>query len=325
MTSALPDLQFMLHSCVRKEALLSSQIDGNQTSLSELLLYENGEAPCVPLEEVRSVSNYVAALNHGLKRMRGGQPFSLALIRELHGVLMTTEQGSIPQGGRFRRSQNWIAGIRGQASYVPPPPEYMMDCLRQLESFMQKDAKSLPILVQAGLLLAQFESIHPFLEGNGRIGRLLVLLMLCADNALREPVLYPSLFFKDRSRLYEERLNGTRKDENWTPWLDFFLQCVRDTANLVLQTAGRISQLFHGDKRTIENFGRGSSSALLVYNYAQANPIFSIKHAARATNLTFPTVSSSLERLIQAGILRETSGRRRDRVFVYDRYFDILN
>jgi len=326
MTSALPDLKLFLYSYVRKEAVLSSQIEGTQSSLSDLLLYENAETPGVPLDDVQEVSNYVAALNHGLKRMRDGFPLSLRLIREIHKVLLSKGRGSHAQPGQFRRSQNWIGGSRpGNAAYVPPPPEYVMECMGQLEMFLHQEAPSLPLLIRAGLVHAQFESIHPFLDGNGRVGRLLITFMLCAEDVLREPILYLSLFFKKHRRLYYDRLNGTRENEGWTEWLDFFLQGVRDTANQAAQMAGKIDKLFQADKEKIERFGRGASSALLVYRYAQVNPLFSIRNAAREAKVSFPTASAAVTRMTEAGILRESSGKRRDRLFLYERYLDLLN
>lgn len=326
MTSALPDLQLFLYSYVRKEAVLSSQIEGTQSSLSDLLLYENAEMPGVPLDDVQEVSNYVAALNHGLKRMRDGFPLSLRLIREIHEVLLSKGRGSHAQPGQFRRSQNWIGGSRpGNAAYVPPPPEYVVECMGQLEMFLHQEAPSLPLLIRAGLVHAQFESIHPFLDGNGRVGRLLITFMLCAEDALREPVLYLSLFFKKHRRLYYDRLNGTRENEDWTDWLDFFLQGVRDTANQAARMAGKIDKLFHADKAKIERFGRGAVSALSVYRYAQVNPLFSIRNAACEAKISFPTASAAVSRMAEAGILRESSGKRRDRLFLYERYLDILN
>ncbi len=326
MTSALPDLKLFLYSYVRKEAVLSSQIEGTQSSLSDLLLYENAETPGVPLGDVQEVSNYVAALHHGLKRMRDGFPLSLRLIREIHEVLLSKGRGSHAQPGEFRKSQNWIGGTRpGNAAYVPPPPEYVLDCMGQLETFIHQEGPSLPLLIRAGLVHAQFESIHPFLDGNGRVGRLLITFMLCAEEVLREPVLYLSLFFKKHRRLYYDRLNGTRGSEGWSEWLDFFLQGVRDTANQAARMAVSIDRLFRKDKEKIELFGRGAASALLIYQYAQANPLFSIKNAAREMKVSFPTTSSAVARMSKAGILRESSGKRRDRLFLYENYLDILN
>ena len=326
MTSAFPDLNLFLYSYVRKEAVLSSQIEGTQSSLSDLLLYENAEIPGVPLDDVQEVSNYVAALNHGLRRLRGGFPLSLRLVREIHEVLLAKGRGSHANPGEFRKSQNWIGGSRpGNAAYVPPPPEYVMDCLGDLESFLHEEENSLPLLIRAGLVHAQFETIHPFLDGNGRVGRLLITFMLTEKQMLHEPVLYLSMFFKKHRRLYYDRLNGTRNDDGWNQWLDFFLQGVRDTANQAVQTAIEIDKLFRGDKEKIEQFGRGAPSALLIYQLAQSNPILSIKHAARESKLSFPTASAAIQRLTDAGILEESSGKRRDRLFFYAKYLDALN
>jgi Fic family protein len=326
LTSAFPDLKLFLYSYVRKEAVLSSQIEGTQSSLSDLLLYENAETPGVPGDDVQEVSNYIAALNHGLKCLRGGFPLSLRLLREIHEVLLSKGGGSHAQPGEFRRSQNWIGGTRlGNAAYVPPPPEYVLDCMGKLESFLHLEENSLPLLVRAGLVHAQFETIHPFLDGNGRVGRLLITFMLCVKEVLREPILYLSLFFKKHRRLYYDRLNGTREDEGWTAWMDFFLQGVRDTANQAARTASNIDKLFRTDKEKIEHFGRGAASAMLIYRHAQVNPLFSIKNAAREMKVSFPTASAAVARMTDAGILRESSGKRRDRLFLYSKYLDVLN
>jgi Fic family protein len=325
MTSAFPDLNLFLYSYVRKEAVLSSQIEGTQSSLSDLLLYENEETPGVPLDDVEEVSNYVAALNHGLKRLRGGFPLSLRLIREIHEVLLAKGRGSHAQPGEFRNSQNWIGGTRpGNAAYLPPPPEYVLECMGDLESFLHRE-EGLPLLIRAGLTHAQFESIHPFLDGNGRVGRLLITFMLTEKQMLHEPVLYLSLFFKKHRRLYYDRLNGTRNGDGWNKWLDFFLQGVRDTANQAAQTAGEIDKLFRTDKASIEQFGRSALSAQSIFQLAQLSPIFSIKHAAHKSGLSFPTASAAIERLAKAGILQESSGKRRDRLFTYAKYLRILN
>lgn len=326
MTSAFPDLNLFLYSYVRKEAVLSSQIEGTQSSLSDLLLYENAATPGVPLDDVQEVSNYVAALNHGLNRLRSGFPLSLRLIREIHEVLLAKGRGSHAQPGEFRTSQNWIGGTRpGNAAYVLPPPEHVMDSLGDLETFLHSEDDSLPLLIRAGLAHAQFESIHPFLDGNGRVGRLLITFMLTEKQMLHEPVLYLSLFFKKHRRLYYDYLNGTRNAGGWMEWLDFFLQGVRDTANEAVQTAVDIDQLFRTDRGAIEHFGRSAPSALAIYQLAQASPIFSIKHAARESKLSFQTASATVERLTKAGILHESSGKRRDRLFVYSKYLQVLN
>lgn len=326
VTANFPSLKVFLYSYVRKEAVLSSQIEGTQSSLSDLLLYENAETPGVPLHDVQEVSHYVAALQHGLKRLEGGFPLSLRLMREIHKVLLQKGRGSHARPGEFRTSQNWIGGTRpGNAAYVPPPPEFVMDCMGQLELFLHQEDDGLPVLIRAGLAHAQFESIHPFLDGNGRVGRLLITFMLTANKVLHEPVLYLSLFFKKYRQDYYERLNGTRRDKGWTEWLDFFLQGVRDTANQATQTAIAIEKIFRDDNETIEQLGRATPSAMVIHQIAQANPILSIRHVTQETGLSFPTASAAIQRLSAAGILHESSGKRRDRLFVYTKYLDILN
>src|SRR6266404_1989248 len=211
LASFLPDLSLFIYAYVRKEAVLSSQIEGTQSSLSDLLLFENEEVPGVPAEDVQEVSNYVAALYHGLKRMREGFPLSLRLIREIHEVLLSHGRGSDKEPGEFRRSQNWIGGTRpGNAAFVPPPPELVMECMGQLELFLHDQRQDIPVLIKAGLVHVQFETIHPFLDGNGRLGRLLITFLLCAGGALHEPILYLSLFFKSNRQVYYDLLTSVR-------------------------------------------------------------------------------------------------------------------
>ena len=201
VTSVLPGTPLFLYMYIRKEALLSSQIEGTQSSLSDLLLFENEGAPSAPLDDVREVSNYVAAMDHGLARIRGDFPISLRLMREIHEVLLTTGRGSTKQPGEFRSSQNWIGGTRpGNALFVPPPPDHVLDLMSDLEKFIHPDTPEIPFLVKAGLLHVQFETIHPFLDGNGPLGRLLMTFLLCAQGILKEPVLYLSLYFKTHRR-----------------------------------------------------------------------------------------------------------------------------
>ncbi len=191
LASLLPNLSLFIYAYVRKEAVLSSQIEGTHSSLSDLLLYENDEAPGVPIQDVQEVSNYVAAMTHGLERMRGGFPLSLRLIREIHEMLLSKGRGSHKLPGEFRSSQNWIGGTRpGNAVFVPPPPELVRDCMGALEIFLHDERPDLPLLIKTGLVHVQFETIHPFLDGNGRLGRLLITFLFCAANALREPILY---------------------------------------------------------------------------------------------------------------------------------------
>jgi Fic family protein len=330
VSGLLTNLPLFLYSYVRKEAVLSSQIEGTQSSLSDLLTFENAEAPGVPLGDVEEVSNYVAALTYGLGRMREGFPLSLRLIREIHGVLMARGRGSHARPGEFRQSQNWIGGSRpGNAAFVPPPPERLAECLDALEKFVHfvpAQRPPLPLLVRAGLIHAQFETIHPFLDGNGRVGRLLITFLLCAEGMLGEPVLYLSLYFKKHRQLYYSLLNGTRGDgEGWTAWIDFFLQGVAETATQATSLARRIEGLFAEDRVLVEGLGRSSVSALAVYRHAQRQPIFSINGAAKESGLSFPTVSGAVDRMVDAGLLHEMSGRQRGRLFCYRQYLHLLN
>ncbi len=326
LTAAFPDLALYIYSWVRKDAVLSSQIEGTQSSISDLLLFENGDAPGVPVHDVQDVSNYVAAMSHGLKRMRDGFPLSLRLIREMHEVLLSRGRGANQKPGEFRRRQNWIGGSRpGNAAYVPPPPELVEECMGRLEVFLHEERRDLPVLVQAALAHVQFESIHPFLDGNGRIGRLLITLLLCARGVMTEPILYLSLYFKQHRAAYYSLLDRVRTHGDWEAWLDFFLVGVRDTANEAAGAARRMMALFADHRGKIETLGRPAASALLVYRYMQKTPILSIVHAAPKIGVSAPTAAKSLEHLRQLGIVREMTGKQRHRLFVYEPYLAILN
>lgn len=325
MTSILPDPELFLYLYVRKEALLSSQIEGTQSSLSDLLLFESETAPGVPLDDVREVSNYVAAMDHGLKRLRGGFPLSLRLIREIHEILLSQGRGAERQPGEFRASQNWIGGTRpGNATFVPPPPERVMGCMGNLEAFLHEDDDSLPVLMRAALAHVQFESIHPFLDGNGRIGRLLITFLLCERGVLSQPILYLSLFFKTHRQAYYELLQSVRFAGDWESWLEFFLTGVDETANQASEAAREILGLFERDRLLIETLGRAAPSALRVHQCLQEKPIISIPSTAARLGVSPPTVAKSVEHLQKLGIVRETTKRRRNRLFVYDEYLGIL-
>jgi len=326
LASLLPDLSLFIYAYVRKEAVLSSQIEGTQSSLSDLLLYENGEAPGVPIHDVQEVSSYVAAMTHGLERMRGGFPLSLQLIREIHAILLSKGRGSDKLPGEFRRSQNWIGGSRpGNAVFVPPPPELVVDCMGALELFLHDERPDVPLLIKAGLVHVQFETIHPFLDGNGRLGRLLITFLLCAANALHEPILYLSLYFKTHRSAYYDLLDRVRVKGDWEAWLDFFLTGVRETADQAGAAARRIVALFDAHRRQIETLGRPAASVLRVFEHTQRNPIVSIPATARKIGISAPTVAKSLEHMRRLGILREITGRQRRRLFAYDAYLAILN
>jgi Fic family protein len=326
MASVLPDIELFIYTYVRKEALLSSQIEGTQSSLSDLLLYENDEAPGVPMQDVQEVSNYVAALKHGLLRLRSGFPLSLRLIREIHEVLLSQGRGSSKEPGEFRRTQNWIGGTRpGNAAYVPPPPELVMECMGALEKFLHEERSDLPPLIRAGLVHVQFESIHPFLDGNGRLGRLLITFLLCAAGALREPILYLSLFFKTNRQTYYDLLMRVRETGDWEAWMEFFLRGVQEAADQAVSSARRIRALLDADRLRIEALGRPAASVLRIFQEVQTTPIFSIQTAVRKTGISFPTVNACVGHMRKLGLLREITGKRRRRLFVYDAYLNILN
>ncbi len=326
LASVLPNLSLFIYAYVRKEAVLSSQIEGTQSSLSDLLLFENDEAPGVPLNDVQEVSNYVAALNHGLERLRGGFPLSLRLIREIHEILLSKGRGSGKQAGEFRQSQNWIGGTRpGTAAFVPPPPELVLDCMGALELFLHEERADLPMVIKAGLVHVQFETIHPFLDGNGRLGRLLITFLLCAAGVLREPILYLSLYFKQHRAEYYDLLDRVRARGDWEAWLAFFLTGVRDTADQAAAAARRILSVFEEHRRKIDALGRPAASVLRVFEHMQRNPIVSIPATAVSIGISAPTVAKSLEHMQRLGILREITGRQRHRLFVYDAYLSILS
>ena len=323
----LQDKALFLYAYVRKEAVLSSQIEGTQSSLSDLLLFELDEAPGVPLDDVREVSNYVAALEHGLRRLRENFPLSNRLIREIHGVLLSGGRGSDKTPGEFRRSQNWIGGTRpGNAVFVPPPHTAVPDCMTSFEDFLHSETDGLPALVRAGLAHVQFETIHPFLDGNGRVGRLLITLLLCHAGILQQPLLYLSLYFKQHREPYYDLLNHVRRTGDWEAWLTFFLEGVKLTAEGAVSTAQRLSRMFQDDHDRIKAAGgRRTGSALRVHDVLKAQPIVSLPVVCRDTRLSFQTAASAMGLLAQHGIARESTGKRRDRLFVYEPYLAILN
>lgn len=325
MSTILPDPSLFLYMYIRKEALLSSQIEGTQSSLSDLLLLESEEASGVTLDDVTEVSNYVAAMTHGLKRLREGMPVSLRLIREIHEILLSSGRGAGKQPGVFRTSQNWIGGSRpGNALFVPPPPQDVMPCLGDLEKFIHDEDCKLPALVKAGLVHLQFETIHPFLDGNGRVGRLLITFLLCANKMMAEPILYLSLYFKKNRQTYYDLLQEVRLKGTWETWLEFFLTGVRETSDQATEAAARILKIFQEDRRRIEKLGRAASSCLRVHDYIQKRPITNLRHLATETGKTIPTVTKAVHHLTDLGIVREITGHARNRIFTYGAYMKIL-
>jgi Fic family protein len=326
MTDLLPNAQLVLYSFVRKEAVLSSMIEGTQSSLADLMLYEIDEQPGVPVEDAREVSRYVAALEHGLKRLRGGFPLSLRLLREVHKVLLGHGRGAKLTPGEFRRSQVWIGGTRpGNAVFVPPPANELDECLKHFERFLHDQPEATSPLVKAALAHVQFETIHPFLDGNGRVGRLLIALQLAAEGLLREPLLYLSLHFKEHRQTYYELLNAVRVTGDWEAWLEFFADAVVSSATQAVASAKRLLELASADGRRIEGLGRAASSALAIHRALQRQPIATAASLAAATGLTPATVNKSLAHLERAGVVAELTRKQRGRVFSYTRYVDVLN
>ena len=321
ISTLLPDPDLFIYSNVRKEAVLSSQIEGTQSSLSDLLLFELDQAPGVPVDDVVEVSNYVAALDHGINRLRADFPLSNRLIREIHGVLLSSGRGSDKDPGEFRRSQNWIGGSRpGNATFVPPPHTAVPDCMTAFERFLHADDDGLPLLVRAGLAHVQFETIHPFLDGNGRVGRLLITFLLHHGGALRAPLLYLSLYFKQHRATYYDLLDSVRREGDWEAWLAFFLEGVWQVATEAVDAVERLERMFRTDHAMIEGAGRRASSTLRVHEAFKAGPIQSLASAAEATGLSFSAVSSAMNLLVELQIARELTGRRRNRLFAYDQY-----
>lgn len=326
VTDLLPNAALLLYSFVRKEAVLSSMIEGTQSSLADLMLFELDVLPGVPLEDAREVSCYVAALEHGLKRLRGGFPLSLRLIREIHKVLLGHGRGAKLTPGEFRRSQVWIGGTRpGNAVFVPPPANELDECLKHFELFLNDRPEPTSPLVKAALAHVQFETIHPFLDGNGRVGRLLVTLLLCAEGVLKEPLLYLSLYLKQNRSRYFELLQSVRDDGDWEQWLRFFLIGVHDTAKQANDCAQRLNKLFADDRRRIEGLGRPAGSALRVHHELKRHPILAIPECARRCGLSEPTVATVLRHLERLGLVRELTGRQRRLLFCYQAQLAILN
>ena len=324
-SSIFPSRSLLLYMYVRKEALLSAQIEGTQSSFSDVLLYESDGVPGVPEEDVEEVSNYVAAANLGIRRVRQGMPIANRLIRELHGILLRGGRGSTKLPGEFRRSQNWIGGTRpGNALFVPPPAHAVAECMSDLEKYINSDQDRNPALIRAALVHAQFETIHPFLDGNGRLGRLLITIMLVAQGLLREPLLYLSLYFKKNRTSYYERLQAVRTEGDWEAWIEFFLSAVAETSEQAFEASRELHALFEGDQARIEALGRGIGSVLQVYQQFQNYPILSARSAKDHLPLSAPTIRKAIDKLVQLGVLVESTGKKRGRIFSYAAYLEVL-
>jgi len=326
VSTLLPDTSLFLYMYIRKEAVLSSMIEGTQSSLSDLLLFELDQEPSVPLDDVREVSNYVAALDHGLRLLKDGLPLSLRLLREIHGVLLSKGRGDNQTPGEFRRSQNWIGGTRpGNAAFVPPPAEKVIECMSKLELFLHDQPEPTPVLLKAALAHVQFETIHPFLDGNGRLGRLLITLLLCEQKVLLKPMLYLSLYFKTHRQYYYELLDNVRLTGDWEDWLEFFAEAVIVTATQAVETARQLLDLSKQDRDKISNLGRAATSSQKVHRALMEHPIATSGSLVEKTGITPATVNKALGHLVNLGIVKELTAQKRNRLFSYADYIEIMN
>lgn len=326
ITLLLPDPGVFLYSYVRKEAVLSSQIEGTQSSLSDLLLFEHDAAPGVPRGDVEEASNHVAALYRGMELLASGLPVSVRMLREVHAVLMRGGRGGARQPGEFRQIQNWLGGASpATARFVPPPAHHVADAMSDLERFVNDEPQVTPVLMKAALAHAQFETIHPFLDGNGRLGRLLVTLLLVADGVLRQPLLYLSLYLKRHRDDYYDHLQRTRTEGDWEGWLRFFLEGVTQVALSITQTTGDLIALVDRDRQSVQQLGRASATAVRVHDRLVREIVGRPAEIAQALGLSEPPVYQALSRLEDLGIVREITGRQRGRVYAYDQYLALLN
>ena len=324
MAETVRDPSIINYLYVRKEAVLSSQIEGTQSTLDDLLRYESNQSPGVPVDDVMEVSSYVAALSHGLKRIDEGFPLSVRLIREVHKILLTNSRGRHKTPGELRRSQNWIGGTRpGNARFVPAPPDTVSGLLSDLEKFMHAKTK-VPVLVKAALIHQQFETIHPFLDGNGRVGRLLITLFLYMQGFRCSPFLYLSLFFKQYRELYYDKLSEPRKTGDWESWLDFFLEGIAVTAADVKKTLGAIQKLFAADYDRISGLGRSRVSVATVFEIFKQKPLLTISEITQRTGLSKPTAISAVNRLITLGIIKNASEKKWGQAYAYSGYTKLL-
>ncbi len=319
---ALPNADLFVFMYVRKEAVLSSQIEGTQASLGDVLEAEAQLFDPMRPDDTEEIINYVAAINYGLSRLET-LPLSLRLIREIHAKLMQGVRGQHTTPGEFRRSQNWIgpAGVTlKDATFVPPPPSKLLELLSALETFMHATG-DLPLLIRLGLIHAHFETLHPFLDGNGRIGRLLITFCLCQQTALGKPVLYLSHYLKKHRARYYDLLQATRVDGAWEAWLKFFLQGVTEVANEAAETAKKIVQLREKHRQIlIEELGRGAASGLMLLESLYRRPNFIVANVTQLLSVSSQAANSLTEKLVTLGLVREITGNKRNRVFRYDPY-----
>ena len=326
LTLLLPDKSTFLYSYIRKEAVLSSQIEGTQSSIADLMLFEAEAAPGVPLDDVREVSCYVNALEHGMARLAEGFPLSTRLFNEMHERLLAHGRGASKSPGEYRRSQNWIGGARpSRATYVPPPPHRVNELMGSLEKFLNDIPERYPSLIKAALAHVQFETIHPYLDGNGRLGRLLIPLVFVKEGVLAEPLLYVSLHFKRHRDTYYDLLQSTRTNGDWEKWLRFFATAVESSARQAVEMVKALNALGNQDRERIAGLGRIAPSCLQVYQTLFRRPVMRIADIGAITAQSANTVNKMLGELTRLAIVEEVTGQKRNRVYQYSAYLAILN
>jgi len=321
----VPNADWFLYGFVRKEALFTSQIEGTQATLQDVLTFEAGQQAQRP-DDVRDVCNYIKALTYARRELARpkGLPLSTRLLCEAHKRLMKGARGSGKLPGELRRSQNWIGGSRpGDARFVPPPPEAVPAALSALEKWIHA-GDPLPPLVRVGMAHVQFETIHPFLDGNGRIGRLLIALLVEHWGMLKAPLLYLSVAFKRHRREYYKRLSVVRDDGDWEGWTRFFLACVTEAADDAVASAQKLFAVTNADRAKVAGHARVTVAAIRLVDILPSNPIITLPLAIKLLDVSKPTAVRTIEFLQGVGVLRETTGKRRDRVYSYHRYLQVL-
>ena len=324
----LPNADMLIYSYLRKEAVLSSQIEGTQSSLPDLLMLEMGQRPDdAPIDDARETVNYLNALRYATERLDEGAPIDSELIQEIHRRLLQSGRGSFKQPGEFRNRQNYITRTTGQVVFIPPPSSRVKECMTELVRYIAAEgarADATHPLIRAGAAHAQFETIHPFRDGNGRVGRMIVLLMLLKSGILSVPTLYLSLRLKDERRRYGDLLNDVRFEGDWEAWLAFFFEAIKDAADAVVESTTQLSNLFAYDRTRIEQTGRRRFTALQVHDILMEQPYLRINDVLARTNLSRPGATAGIYTLGELGIVREVTGNARNRVFAYDDYMDVL-
>jgi Fic family protein len=326
MSGLVSSSEWLVYSAIRKEALLTSQLEGTQATLTDIFDEEAG-LTVANIEDVEEVTNYLQAYRFARNELNSstGLPVCVRLLKQAHEVLLSGTRGAAKQPGEVRTTQNWIGGTRpGNASYVPPPPESVGDLLSDLEKFIHEPEPSLPPLVRIALVHAQFETIHPFLDGNGRIGRLLIAMLLEEWQLLNEPLLYVSGYLKQHQRYYYQCLSDIRSEGNWEQWITFFLEAVNFSADEAQQSIIRIATLFADDRKKVLSMSTTSVHTVRLFEFLPTMPKLTVDRAVELLAVTYPTANNAVKSLVDTGILVETSGKARHRSYVYDRYVELL-